>query len=207
MSLMTNSIGVVPDFAAVLRDQFAVLQSRIDDAVRGAPAGTKWLADDEAARGYAASRLDPSVAGRIADEELAALREWLEKRWNATPRDTRMLETFLKYMPGGRKLAQWSEAAPYLLTAVLVTHHAFFGHVDLLVLGGYGLATWLTEKISNEVASRTRATNVKIAERYTKLAHDQIRRTAEWLDKLAPQKAKLDALEELAGDAAQAAGL
>jgi energy-coupling factor transporter ATP-binding protein EcfA2 len=197
----------VPDFPAVLRDQFAVLQSRIDDAIRGTPAGARWLADPASAAGYAAARFDPAAAGAIADEELAALRDWLEKRWNATPRDTKILETFLKHMPGGRQLSKWSEAAPYLLTAVLVTHHAFFGHIDLLVLGGYGLATWLTEKISNEVAGRTRAANARIAERYAQLAHDQIRRVTEWLDRLAPPTAKLDALESAANDAAQAAGL
>src|SRR5688572_25303598 len=147
----------VPDFRALLVDQFAVLRSRIDDVVRSVPAGERWLKED--AEGYAAALLPPEEAGRIADEELADLKAWLEQRWNATPRDTKTLQTLLKHLPGGARLSKWTEAAPYLLTIVLVTHGAFFGHIDLLVLGGYGLATWLTERLSNEVAARTRATN------------------------------------------------
>ena len=63
-----------------------------------------------------------------------------------------LLQKLLKHLPGGEKLTQWSEAAPYLLTIVVATHHAFFGHIDLMILGGYTLATWLTERLSNEVA-------------------------------------------------------
>jgi hypothetical protein len=192
-----GSGGEVPDFRAMLADQFAVLQSRIDDALRSSKSGEKWVSDG----GYQGARIDPAEAGRIAEEELAALREWLEKRWNATPRDTRMLEMLLKYLPGGTKLARWSESAPYLLTIVLVTHGAVFGHIDLLVLGGYSLATWLTERLSNEVASRTRATNARIAERFTRLAHEQIQRTVEWLDRQAPLTKTLDQLERLAHEA------
>jgi hypothetical protein len=67
---------------------------------------------------------------------------------------------------GADKLTQWSEAAPYLLTIVVATHHAFFGHVDLIILGGYSLATWLTERLSNEVAARTRQANRSINDRF-----------------------------------------
>jgi hypothetical protein len=194
--------GNVPDFRAMLTDQFAVLQSRIDDALRSSSAGEKWVSGSE----YASAKIDPAAAGRIAEEELADLRDWLEKRWNATPRDTRVLESMLKYLPGGTKLARWSEAAPYLLTIVLVTHGAVFGHIDLLVLGGYSLATWLTERLSNEVASRTRATNAKIADRFTRLAHEQIERTITWLDRQAPPTKMLDQLERLAHEASELAG-
>jgi hypothetical protein len=194
--------GSVPDFRAMLSDQFAVLQSRIDDALRSSAAGEKWVSSVE----YASAKMDPAAAGRIAEEELADLRDWLEKRWNATPRDTRVLESMLKYLPGGTKLAKWSEAAPYLLTIVLVTHGAVFGHIDLLVLGGYSLATWLTERLSNEVAARTRATNVKIADRFTRLAHEQIERTITWLDRQAPQTRVLDQLDRLAQEASELAG-
>ena len=191
----------VPDFRAVLADQFAVLQSRIDDVLRSSRVAEGWLS--EAGGGYAQARIDPADAAKIAEEELTALREWLEKRWNATPRDTRALEAVLKYLPGGKRLAKWSEAAPYLLTIVLVTHGAVFGHIDLLVLGGYGLATWLTERLSNEVASRTRATNARIAERFARLAHDQIERMCAWLDKQAPPPRVLDQLERTGHDAAE----
>ena len=76
-------------------------------------------------------------AGEIADEELANLHNWLEKKWNATPRNTALLAQLIKHLPGGEKLTQWSEAAPYLLAVVVATHHAFFGPVDLLVIGGW----------------------------------------------------------------------
>jgi hypothetical protein len=131
------------------------------------------------------------------------LRVWLEKRGNATPRDSRVLEALLKYLPGGTKLAKWSEAAPYLLTIVLVTHGAIFGHIDLLVLGGYSLATWLTERLSNEVAGRTRGTNARISERFTRLAQEQIERMCTWLDRQAPSSRMLDQLERLSHEASE----
>jgi hypothetical protein len=188
----------VPDFRAILADQFALLQSRIDDALRSTPAAERWLASDAA--GYAAARLPAESAASIADEELAGLKTWLEQRWNATPRDTKAIQTLLKYLPGGSKLVQWTEAAPYLLTIVLVTHHAFFGPVDLVVLGGYGLATWITERLSNEVTSRTRSTNSKIAERFATVAHEQIQRISAWLDKQAPSRKSLEQLERAADE-------
>jgi hypothetical protein len=186
----------VPDFRALLADQFAVLQSRIDDALRSTPAGERWLTDDAA--GYGTAKLPPAAAGAIADEELADLRQWLEQRWNATPRDTKAIQTLLKYLPGGSKIVKWTEASPYLLTLVLVTHGAVFGHLDLIVLGGYGLATWLTERLSNEVTARTRTTNARIADRFAALAHDQLERTRAWLDRQAPSAKVLEQLERAA---------
>jgi hypothetical protein len=213
-ALSPNSDGnaqAVPDFRAVLIDQFAVLHSRIDDVLRSSKAGEKWLdaatgggqSAEAPAGSYASAKLDPAEAGRIADEELAALKDWLEKRWNTEPRDTRALQALLKFLPGGTKLARWSEAAPYLLTIVLVTHGAFFGHIDLMVLGGYGLATWLTERLSNEVAARTRETNTRIADRFARLAHDQIERIVTWLDKRSPPPRVLDQLERTAQEASE----
>jgi hypothetical protein len=90
------------------------------------------------------------------------------------------------------------EAAPYLLAAVVATHHAFFGHVDLLILGGYSLATWLTERISNEVASRARETNRAISRRFAELAQAQINRVVTWLDQRAPSAKTLTELQKLA---------
>ena len=158
---------------------------------------------DRDSAAYAESLLDPAAAGAVADEEVGLLRQWLESRWNATPRDTRMLQALLKHLPGGAKLAKLSEAAPYLLTVALVTHHVFFGHIDLLVLGGYSLATWMTERVSNEVTARTRATNRKIADRFEQLAHEQIRRACAWLDRHAPSGEAIERLEELATDLAE----
>ncbi len=103
----------------------------------------------------------------------------------------------MKFLPGGKKLTQWTEAAPYLLTLIVLTHHAFFGHVDLLVFGGYSLATWLSERLSNEVAAHTRATNHRIEDRFARLAHEQIERVCEWLQKQVPATSQLKQLDNL----------
>ena len=196
----TGRPGEPPDFHALLADQFTVVRSRIDDAIRSQKSPSQWATDDSG--GYAASLIDPGEAGKIADEEIADLKTWLETRWNATPRDTRILHSMLKYLPGGKKLTQWSEAAPYLLTLVLIAHHAVFGHIDLMVLGGYSLATWLTERLSNEVSSRTRLANRKISQRFERLAHEQIAAMCLWLDRQAPTTSQLDQLDKLAGELA-----
>ena len=99
---------------------------------------------------------------------------------------------------------RWSEAAPYLLAIVVATHHAFFGPVDLMIIGGFSLATWLSEKLSNEVASRTRLTNNRIAERFAKLAHRQIGMTSEWLAAQAPTLKELDEIEQRANQLQEA---
>src|SRR5207244_716767 len=122
---------------------------------------------------------------------------WLETRWNATPRDTALLMKIVRHLPGGEKLTRWSEAAPYLLTIIVATHHAFFGHIDLLILGGYSLATWLTERLSNEVARRTRVANRRIASRFARLAHEQIQLACAWVNARAPSHAVLEKLEKL----------
>jgi len=185
-----------PNFNAALVDQFAIVQSRIDDLLRSTPVVESWMKED--AERLAASRIDPAAAGKIADDQIADLKNWLESRWNATPRDTAILKKLLSIVPGGEKLTKWSEAAPYLLTIIVATHHAFFGHVDLLVLGGYSLATWLTERLSNEVAARTRLTNQRISNEFAKLAHEQIEKMCEWLQSHAPATRTLDQLEEKA---------
>jgi hypothetical protein len=186
----------VPDFKAILAEQLSVLQSRIDDVVRTGPAGQRWIDSD--ANAYNAMKLEPGRASAIAEDELAQLKSWLETRWNATPRDTAILQKMLKHVPGADKLTQWSEAAPYLLTIVVATHHAFFGHVDLLILGGYSLATWLTERLSNEVASRTRQANRSINDRFEALAHEQIERAVAWLQSRAPSSAAIEKLRKAA---------
>jgi hypothetical protein len=197
--------GQPPDFHALLADQFRVLQSRIDDLLRSRPVGREWV--DSPASGYAEAMIDPNDAGKIADEELADLRAWLEKRWNATPRDTRILQALLRYLPGGKKLTSWTEAAPYLLTLIVLAHHIlFFGHLDLLVLGGYSIATWISERLSNEVVSRTRQTNQRIATRFTSLAHDQIGRTCVWLAGRTPPVKWIDQLSAEAAWLAEAVG-
>jgi hypothetical protein len=179
-----------PDFRSALVDQFTILHSRIDDIVRTSPSAEGWIGGD--ADGYAAARIDPAEAGKVADDELAELKKWLEARWNSTPRDTRVVQALLKVIPGSSKLVGLSEAAPYLLAVVVATHHAFLGPVDLLILGGYSLATWMTEKLSNEVAARTRRTSTRIGERYTDLAARQIERTLAWLARQSPAKHEIE---------------
>lgn len=188
----------VPDFSATLTDQFTIIQSRIDDVVRGAASGQKWMEDKSAA--YAESKIDPAEAGKIADDELKQLNDWLQKRWNATPRDTALLLKLLKHLPGGDRLTRWTEAAPYLLAIIVAAHHVFFWHTDLMILGGYSLATWITERLSNEVASRTRLANRMIAARFEKLGREQIRRSVAWIESRAPKVGELDAIDRLADE-------
>jgi hypothetical protein len=190
--------GGAIDLRAALTDQFAIVQSRIDDVIRANPRGMQW-ADDPAAK-YAASKITGDPAARIADEELDALKKWMNERWNATPRDTAIIKKLIKHLPGGEKLTALSEAAPYLVIAAsAVATHALFG-TDILVFGGYSLVTWLTERISNEVANRAKMTNQRIAERFAALAHSQIRRTCQWIEGRVPAATALDKIEQLADE-------
>jgi hypothetical protein len=192
----------VPDFAAALTDQFRIVQSRIDDVVRSSAGGARMIESE--ADAFAASRIDPAAAGAIAQQELAELKTWLETRWNATPRDTAVLSKLLRLLPGGEKLTKWSEAAPYLLAVVVAAQNAFFGPIDLLVIGGFSLATWIGEKLSNEVAARARLTNSRISQRFTELASEQVRRTCDWLDRSAPTARQLDAVDAAAAEISEA---
>jgi hypothetical protein len=176
----------VPDFAAILADQFTILQSRIDDLLADSPSIQKIL-HSPAAASLRAARLSSADAAAIANDELAQLNQWLQQRWQSAPRDTRILEKVLKLLPGGQTLTRWSEAAPYLLAIVVATHHAFFGPVDLVILGSFSLATWLGEKLSNEVTARTRQANLRIADRFSRLAREQIKIVCDWLDEQAPE--------------------
>jgi hypothetical protein len=185
-----------PDFARALVDQFMVVQSRIDDVLRCGSRSARWI--EQAAEAYAKTKLPAELAGSIAVEEIAALQRWLENHWNATPRDTAVLEKLLKVVPGGKQLTRWSEAAPYLLAIVVATHGAVFGPIDLLILGGWSLATWLGEKLSNEVAARARAANHAIATRFAELAHRQIELSCAWLDSQAVPRRTIDQIELLA---------
>jgi hypothetical protein len=72
--------------------------------------------------------------------------------------------------------------------------------VDLMILGGYSLATWLTEKLSNEVAARTRQANRAIALRFEKLGRRQIRQSIAWIESRAPRLSEIAAIESMAND-------
>src|SRR5439155_6416279 len=159
------SRGQVPDFGLMLTDQFTILQSRIDDVISAAaPTAALVSADGQL---FSQAKLPASEAAKIAQEELADLEHWLQERWDKPPRDTRILQKLLSVLPGGKKISKWSEAAPYLLAVIVATHHAFFGPIDLLILGSFSIATWIGEKLSNEVTARSRATNARIAQRFT----------------------------------------
>ena len=192
--------GEPPDFSATLAEQFTVLRSRVDDVIRTDPAGGKWLTDDAAA--YGAALVPPAAAGAIATEEIGKLKAWLEQRWNATPRDTKVLQSLLKNLPGGERLTRWSEAAPYLMTIGLVAGHVLLPHVGMAI-GGYTLATWVGEKLSNEVTARTKATNRAIEDRFAELAHEQIEAACGWLSRQAPAGEALDRLDDLASEVAE----
>jgi predicted ATPase len=63
----------------------------------------------------------------------------------------------------------------------------------------------LTERLSNEVASRTRATNVRIAERFTQLAHEQIQAICKWIDQQAIAPRMISQIDSAASALATAA--
>src|SRR3954447_11917460 len=111
-----------------------------------------------------------------------------------------MLHKLLSLLPGGKKISQLSEAAPYLLAVIVATHHAFFGHIDLLILGSFSLATWISEKLSNQVAARARTANNAISARFSELAHRQIEQTCAWLQQQAPSAKQIRNLTEITDD-------
>ena len=180
-----------PDFPALLADQFRVLQSRLDDILLSSPLGLASSGPSNSAE----AKIDPNEAADIARQELADLKRWLEERWDKAPRDTAVLHKLLKYLPGGKHLTRWSEAAPYLLAVIVAVHGAFFGPVDLAILGSYGLAAWLGERLSNEVSARTRQANRRIGDRFARLAGRQIEQVCAWLDRQAPRPQQLERLE------------
>src|SRR4051812_6665893 len=58
-----------PDFNEALKDQFTVIQSRIDDALRSNPVSENWINSNQPA--YSAALIDPAIAGKIADDQIA----------------------------------------------------------------------------------------------------------------------------------------
>jgi hypothetical protein len=120
----------VPDFGAILAEQLAVVQSRIDDVIRSSSAGPRWIEHDGA--GYDAVRFDPDRAAAIARDELDQLKNWLESKWNATPRDTAVLEKVLHYVPGGRQLTRGPRPRRTSVRSSSPRTTCFFGHVDLM---------------------------------------------------------------------------
>jgi GTPase SAR1 family protein len=184
-----------PDFWQMLVDQFVTVQARMDDIVRSDPATCGWVDSDPEAFGKV--KIDPSEAGKIAEREIEDMRQWLKDRWDSNPRDTLVLEKLLKYVPGGKRVTKWTESAPYLLLVVCAANNALFGPIDLIIFGGYNLATWLGEKLSNEVTSRAKDANYWICKRYSDLVGNQTERYVTWLEERAPKTEELDRLERL----------
>ncbi len=91
-----------PDFPRDVGDAFDVFAARCEDAMKDAglaPKPGEW-------------RLSRDRAEALATENLAALRRWLEERWDRKPRDTRALEWLAKHVPGGKHVTKLSETAP-----------------------------------------------------------------------------------------------
>lgn len=191
-----------PDFSRIMSDQLTVVQSRIDDLLRSDADAARWL--DEGPELYRTARIDAGEAARIAEEEIAELRAWLEQRWEAAPRDTQVIQKLIGYLPGGKRVTRWSEAAPYLLAVAVAAHGAVFGPIDLMIIGGWTLATWLGEKLSNEVTARTRAANRRIGERFDALAREQVDKVIAWLEIQAPTATELDRAARAADEVSEA---
>ena len=176
----------LPDFAAIVADQFAVSQERMADVIRAhLPAAT---AED------ASWRIDRARAAEIVTTETDALRAWLEQRWNSSPRDTALILRLVQKLPGGQRLTRLSESAPYLVVIACGLNHLAFSGLDLLVIGGFSLATWLGEKLSDEVAQRTRQANRNIDVRFAELLRRQANDAIAWLGGQIPAARDLDAL-------------
>src|SRR5690606_3525593 len=87
---LPQTADAAPDFATAMREQFVVVQSRIDDVLRSDTMVSAWMEDE--VRAYAATRLDPAAASRIADEEIDDLKQWLRQRQNPHPAETVVVE-------------------------------------------------------------------------------------------------------------------
>jgi len=186
--------STLPDFRTTTIDQFRVVQARIAQAMSDqgfAPDVEPGVSDEND------WRIDAELAGKIIDDEVADLRRFLEERWNKSPRDTLILLRLLKYLPGGERLVKATEAAPYLLVLACAAHHAVMGPIDILVIGGFTLATWLGEKLSSEVAHRTRQSNRNIESAYAQLVRNQQAHAVEFVRRLQPDESHLAKLEAL----------
>jgi len=125
----------------------------------------KWLT--ERAASYQTARIDRRKR-QNRHEELADLRDcWrsVERQAARYGPDLRLLRYCL-----AAKSRAIRRTTPICSRWIVASHGAFFGHLDLMIIGGFSVATWLTEKLSNEVTNRVRATNRRIGERFAQLA-------------------------------------
>jgi len=68
------------------------------------------------------------------------------------------------------------------------------------------VATWIVERLSNEVASRTRQANRAIADRFERLARQQIRRSIAWIESQVPPIKEIDTIEAMANELQELCG-
>ncbi len=190
----TIEAQALPDFHSMLVDQFQIGQSRIRDILEGNDRAKSWLSHSQETK--ESLWIDPERAGTIVDEEIESLNHWLKERWETTPRDTKTILNLLSHIPGGKKIVEWSEASPYLLVLVAASYSSFFGPIDLLVIGGYSLATWLGEKLSNEVTHQVRRTNQTIYRRFERLMKDQVANQIHWLSQQVPSRGSIENAEK-----------
>jgi hypothetical protein len=171
----------VPDFGREVADAFDLFVTRCQDAI-GEGDATPW-------------RIDRSEAEAVVQHQLDELRQWLEARWDAKPRDTRALEWLAKHVPGGKHVTKLSETAPYLLIAASAATSFVTAGAEQVAIGGYLLTTWLGEKLSNEVAARTRQANAAIQDDFAALCNQQVAEASAWLDANAPDPAAVKRLD------------
>ncbi|MCA9440617.1 MAG: 50S ribosome-binding GTPase [Candidatus Omnitrophica bacterium] len=190
----TIEVRALPDFHSMLVDQFRIAQAQIRDILEGNSRSKVWIS--QAGEKEPDLWIDPEGAGEIVDQELEDLNRWLKDHWESTPRDTKTILSLLNYIPGGKRVVEWSEASPYLLVIVAAAYNSFFGPIDLLVIGGYSVATWLGEKLSNEVTGRVRKTNQIIYRRFEELMREQVEHQIEWLEKQTPSKSSIERAED-----------
>ena len=191
----TDGPAELPDFAAILSSNGPSCSAA--STIICVPIRQRRACWPATAAGYQAARFDGALAAQIAQEELADLRDWLQKRWHATPRDTAALTVLAAAAPRPGK--NWSigpNPAPYLLVLIIVaTHHALFGGLDLAVLGSWSLAAWIMEKLSNEVAVRHARDQSENRPAIRRPVHRQIENIAQWLQRQTPAAELLDSLE------------
>jgi hypothetical protein len=99
--------------------------------------------------------------------------------------------TLLKYLPGGSKIVKWTEASPYLLTLVLVTH----GAVSATSTSSSSAATACD--LADRAAAATRsppapAQRMQRSPTASPPRHDQLERVRTWLDRQAPSAKVLE---------------
>ncbi len=187
-----------PPLSKSLREQFIAAQNSMENVLLGDPYGKKWITQSELA--YQATKLPVEDAKQIYQTQMDRLQQWMNQRRDATPRDTEILMKLLRLLPGGKKLIKWTEAAPWLMIVILVTHGAFFGHWDVPLIGGYYLFNFLAQRFSDEVKKRARQANSDIEADFVDLNLQQVRRIVQWINQQVPSHQMIEQLRRAVED-------